>query len=82
MDKMLSVLNQQLQEQADAVGSNMREADKRIIDSAIERLDAFMGDFKQLVSRIDTLEKDVEDLRLQGDELKSNLDRMDNEMVQ
>jgi len=60
----------------------MREADKRIIDSAIERLDAFMGDFKQLVSRIDTLEKDVEDLRLQGDELKSNLDRMDNEMVQ
>jgi len=48
MDKMLSVLNQQLQEQADAVGSNMREADKRIIDSAIERLDAFMGDFKQL----------------------------------
>jgi len=35
-----------------------------------------------LIGRIDTLKKDVEDLRLQGDELKSNLDRMDNEMVQ
>jgi len=45
----------------------MWEAEKSIKESVTERLDAFIGDFKQLVGRIDTLQKDVKRLRLQRD---------------
>jgi len=64
----------------DTMVSNMR-VEIRIIDSVTDCLSAFMGDFKQLVGRIDTLEKDVEHPHSQRDELQRNLDHMEHEMA-